>query len=349
MLAADGSAHLIELAAATAIAAAGMTPHELAGQRVVYALPGTKAPAPLLRRIRRGEAAGVILFARNVRSRRQVRTLTRRLQAARPPRAPRLIVAIDQEGGLVKRLPGAPAHSAAELGRRGSARLARREGVATGRNLRGVGVNVDLAPVLDVGRRGSSVRSLGRTYSGRPGKVVRIGGAFAAGLSSARVVPTGKHFPGLGAARGDQDRVVNTIRLSLRRLRGVDELPYRRLGARLPMVMVSSAVYPALDPRRPALFSRRVATRELRGVAGFGGVSITDDLQVPSMSEYGAPGRRARAAARAGVDLLLFAQTGSGGAAAKDALARSIAAGSLDRAASERSVARVLALRAKLG
>ncbi len=334
------------VAAAATVAAAG--PSELAGQRTVVGLPGTTAPAPLLREVERGHVAGVILFSRNIGSRRQVRGLVRRLQAARPRGAPPLIVSIDQEGGLVKRLPGAPSRSAAEIGRSGDPRLARREGRATARNLRGVGVNVNLAPVLDVGRRGGSIRSLGRSYGGRPGRVARIGGAFAAGLRAGGVVAAGKHFPGLGAARGDQDQVVNTIRLSRARLREVDELPYRRLGARLPMVMVGSAIYPALDPGRPALFSRRIATRELRQGAGFRGVSISDDLEVPSMRAYGSPQRRARACARAGVDVLRVAQSSAAGAAGRRAVARAIASGGLSRAASERSAARVNALRATL-
>ena len=348
MLSAHGGTQLIEVAAAAAIAAAAMTPQELAGQRVVYAFPGTRAPADLVRDIRRGRAAGVILFDRNIRSRAQVRRLTRRLQAARPPGAPPLIVSIDQEGGLVKRLAGAPRYSAAELGRRGSVRLARREGRATARNLRGVGVNLNFAPVLDVGRPGSSMRALGRSYSGRAGGVVRFAGAFAEGLAGGGIVPTGKHFPGLGAARADQDRAVNTIRISRRRLRHVDEVPYARLGDDLPVVMVSSAIYPALDPGTPALFSRRVATRELRRVGRFRGVSITDDLEVPSVRGRGSPGRLARASARAGVDLLLFAHTYAGGAEARRALGRTNAASATERSRSERSVARVLALRSGL-
>ena len=231
----------------------------------------------------------MILFRRNIRSRRQLRSLTRRLQAARPRGAPPLIVAIDQEGGLVKRLRGAPRHSPAEIGRRGSVSLARREGIDTARSLRSVGVNVNLAPVLDVGRRGGNIRALGRSYSSRPGRVVRFGGAFAGGLAAGGVLPTGKHFPGLGAARADQDNVVNRIRLPLRTLRRIDEAPFRRLGPRLPLVMVGSAIYPSLDRATPALFSRRVATSELRGTAGFGGVSISDYLKEPSLRRYGRP------------------------------------------------------------
>jgi beta-N-acetylhexosaminidase len=331
-------------AAAVAAAPADMSARELAGQRVVHGFAGASAPAPLLRRIRRGHAAGVILFARNIRSRGQVRALVRRLQAARPAGAPPLIVAIDQEGGLVKRLPGAPSRAAAEMD---SARVARSEGRATARNLAGVGVNVDLAPVLDVARPGGAIHAQRRAFGRTHGRVTRRGGAFAAGLASGGVAAAGKHFPGLGRARADQDRTVNFIRASRRRLRAVDEAPYERLGSRLPLVMVSSAIYPALDGRRPALFSRAVATRELRGHVGFTGVSITDALDVPSLAGYGSPGARGVRSARAGMDVLLYGEPAAG-VAAQRALARAIAAGRMSHVRSERAAARVLALRDRL-
>jgi beta-N-acetylhexosaminidase len=324
-----------------------MSADELAGQRVAYGFHGTSAPAPLLRRIRRGEAAGVMLFAYNVRSRPQLRTLVRRLQAARPTGAPPLLVSIDQEGGLVKRLAGAPSRSAAEMGRTGSARVARREGLATARNLRGVGINTDFAPVLDVGQPGGKIREQQRSFGGSAGRVTRLARAFAAGLRHGGVLATGKHFPGLGRARGDQDRRVNTIGASRRRLRAVDEAPYAALAGRLPLVMVSSAIYPALDPGRPALFSRRILDAELRGHAGFRGVAVTDALDVPSLAGYGSPGRRGVVSARAGMDLLLYAE-GQNGVAAQRALARAITSGRLSRARSERAAGRVLALREQL-
>jgi beta-N-acetylhexosaminidase len=321
-----------------------MSPRELAGQRVVYGFAGTSLPAPLRRRIGRGELAGVILFGRNIGSRDQVRRLTAQLQRARPDGAPPLLVSIDQEGGLVKRLPGAPSRSAAEMD---SARVARSEGRATASNLRGVGVNVDLAPVLDVGRPGGAIRSQGRSFGSTAARVTRRAGAFASGLATGGILATGKHFPGLGRARGDHDQSVNTIRASRRKLRAVDEAPYRALGARLPLVMVTSSVYPALDVRAPALFSRRIATRELRDQAGFRGVSVTDALDVPSLASYGPAGARGVRSARAGVDLLLYGEEPNG-AAAQRALAGAIGSGRVSRAAAERAAARVLALREQL-
>lgn len=330
-------------------AAARLSLAQLAGQRVILGFAGTRPPAALVRRIARGEAAGVILFTRNIASRAQLRVLTRRLQAIRRPpglRAP-LLVMIDQEGGLVKRLSGPPAESPAQLGRSGSSTRASRAGVATGRSLRGVGVNVDLAPVLDLGRPGGVMRRLGRSYAASPSTAGRIGTAFARGLSRGGAIPTAKHFPGLGSARTDEDRAVNRIDSSARLLRAQDERPFAAAArGRVPMVMVSTALYPALD-RVPALFSRAIATGELRGRAGFRGVSITDDLEVPAIARVGPPGRLAVRSARAGIDLLLFAQSYGAAASASDALVRAMESGAVSRRASEVAVGRVLALRAR--
>jgi beta-N-acetylhexosaminidase len=286
---------------------AGLTTRQLAGQRLVTGFAGTSAPKPLLRRIRRGELGGVIVFGANIRSRPQLRTLTRSLQRARPAHLPPLIVAIDQEGGQVKRLSGAPTLSPPQLGARNDPALARRQGVATAKNLRSVGVNVDLAPVLDVARPGSIMERQRRSYSRSAGRVKRIGGAFLGGLTAGGVGATGKHFPGLGAATKNQDLEVNRITTPLTQLRSVDELPYT--GVQPPLVMVSSAIYPALS-EKPAVFSRHVVVDELRRRIGFGGVTISDAVDAPAMARYGSQKRRALLAARAGVDLLLFSGAG---------------------------------------
>jgi beta-N-acetylhexosaminidase len=298
------------------------TPAQLAGQRIVFGFNGTKAPRALLRRIRRGEAAGVILFARNIRTRAQVRSLTASLQRWRPPGDPPLIVSIDQEGGIVKRLAGAPRRSAAEIGRSGSVSLARAEGRNTARNLRDVGVNVNFAPVVDIGRPGRIMRAQGRAFSSSPARVTRLAAAFAAGLREGGVIPCAKHFPGLGAARHDQDMRNNAITLSAERLRREDYAPYEHMSSRgLELVMTSTADYPALDPDRPAVFSRRILADELRERVGFTGVTVTDSLGTRSATRLGSPEARAVRAARAGNDLLLFASDYGAGVRGAQALA----------------------------
>ena len=284
-----------------------LTPAQLAGQRIVFGFNGTEPPRTLLRRIRRGEAAGVILFARNIRSRAQVRALNTAFQRWRPPGDPPLLVMVDQEGGIVKRLAGAPRRSAAELGRAGSESLARAEGRNTARSLRGVGINVNLAPVVDIGRPGRIMRAQRRAYSSSPARVARLAGAFAAGLRDGGVAACAKHFPGLGGARHDQDKRNNEIQLTARRLRAEDYAPYRALRD-IELVMTSTADYPALDSR-PAVFSPRILGTELRDRVGFDGVTITDSLGVESATRLGSPETRALRAARAGNDLLLFASS----------------------------------------
>jgi beta-N-acetylhexosaminidase len=168
---------------------------------------------------------------------------------------------------------------------------------------------VNLAPVLDVARRGSIMRRQQRSYGGSAARVTRIGGAFVRGLDRGGVAATGKHFPGLGEATKNQDLEVNRLTQSLAELRNRDERPFKALAEDLPLLMLSSAIYPALSGR-PAVFSRKVVTKELRQHIGYGGVTISDALDAPAMARYGSLKRRARLAATAGVDLLLYAQKG---------------------------------------
>lgn len=295
--------------------------------------------------IREGRVSGVILFDRNAGTRRAVRRLTAELQSIpRPPAVDRpLLVTVDQEGGLVRRLPGPPYAAADEIGARGPA-AAERVGRATGESLREMGVNVDLAPVLDLGRPGFAITEERRAFGRRPGAVSDRGVAFARGLAAAGVAATAKHFPGLGGARLNTDDAVQRVGLSARTLRGADQRPFAGFSdAGGQLVMLSTAIYPALS-HKPAAFSPAIATGELRERLGFQGVSITDALGTVSARAIGGAARTAMAAARAGADLVLFTDLRSADRAQR-ALARGLREGSLDRAEFEQSVARVLALR----
>jgi beta-N-acetylhexosaminidase len=326
---------------------AGMSNAQLVGQRLVAGFEGERPPRELRRRIRAGRIAGVILFEQNFDSRAEARGLVRKLQSIRRPReVPEpLLVLIDQEGGLVERLDGPPSLSASEMGAAGAG-TCRREAGATGRMLARVGVNVDLAPVLDVARAGSAIESEGRSFGRDADEVARCGEAFADGLEDDGVAPTAKHFPGIGAAEINTDDAVQRIEISKSRLRALDEKPYETYlegGAAERLVMLSSAVYPAFSDE-PASMTRKLATVELRERLGFEGVSITDALETASTAAFGGPTAVAADAARAGADLLLFV---SFGAAAKAAapLQRALRA---DRERFVASVERVLALRESL-
>ena len=331
-------------------ATAGLSDRQLAGQRIVCGFAGRRAPSGLLRAIRAGEVGGVILFGRNVASRRQVRSLTGALQAAARPAALRspLIASVDQEGGQVKRIPGPPKFSAREMGRRG-AKLARRQGAATGASLAKVGINVDLAPVLDVARRRGFIAKQRRGFAAKPKRVGRVGTAFARGLQARGVAATAKHFPGLGSTAANTDLRPSRIGLKAPVLRRIDEAPYRafiRAGGKL--VMVSSARYPRLGAgKAPASQSRAIVGDELRGRLGFEGVTISDSLEAPGATAGAGPAEVALRAAAAGIDLLLYVHCDAAAKAA-GVLANALEAGTLDRAEFEASVSRILALRAEL-
>ena len=333
---------------ATSSAAEALPLNQLAGQRIVVGLSGTAISPRLRTAIRQGQVAGVVLFAENFPSRVAGKRLIDRLQAIpRPPelRDP-LLVMTDQEGGLVKRLGGAPSASAAEMGDHGTA-FSARQGRRTAANLRDVGVNVDLAPVLDVGRRGGVIAETERSFGSTAARVEATAIPFAEGLEAGGVVATGKHFPGFGAARENTDFSTERIDLSKAELRRVDEEPYAAFAAAGGgMVMLSTAIYPAFSDR-PAAFTRAIATGELRNRLGFEGVSITDALETPAVEDFGGTAKAAIAGARAGADLLLYARLGPGEKAWK-ALLEKLRSGGLDREEFEAAVQRVLDLRAEM-
>lgn len=296
--------------------------------------------------IARGRLAGVILFDANVSGRAATARLIARLQRIERPEelGMPLAVMVDQEGGLVERVPGPPSASAEEIGNRGRT-FAMRQGVATARNLRRFGVNVDLAPVVDVARSGSAIAKEGRTFGSSPARVIDVGvDGFAAGLREGGVAVTAKHFPGLGAAEINTDDASQQIDLSRKKLRAVDQAPFRAFvegGGEL--VMLGLATYTAFGDR-PAALSPKIATGELRGRLGFEGVSITDSLDAAAAQSFAGRERVAIAAAGAGSDLLLYGDWRTAREVSRP-LRQRVTSGKLDRGDFEASVERVLALR----
>jgi beta-N-acetylhexosaminidase len=325
-----------------------LTPAQLAGERIVVAVDGTGLTPKLRGAIHAGKVAGVVLFAADFPSRAAGRRLIKALQAVpRPPKLRRfpLLVMTDQEGGQVKRVDGAPNASAATMGAEGAG-FARREGRATARNLRNLGVNVDLAPVLDVARPGGVIAATERGFGSTPAQVAATAVPFATGLQEGGVAATAKHFPGLGAATENTDFETQWITLPKGELRDVDEAPYRayiNAGGRL--VMLSTAIYPAFG-NRPAAFNRRIVRGELRGRLGFHGVTITDSLGSAAVAEFGGQREAAVDGAAAGDDLLLFDDLPSA-LAGHGALVKQLRKGGLKRPPFLAAVGRVLRLRAR--
>ena len=329
---------------------------QLAGQRVIYSYPGLTPPASLISLIQHGEAAGVIFFGQNISSEAQIAGVIRQLNRANasslnPVRAP-LLLMTDQEGGQVRRLPGRPYLSEKQIGANPLAKaevLATQAGQGAAANLLGAGMNVNLAPVLDVYRQaGDFDDQFGRSYSMNPTVVSHLGTNMIKAQQAGGVAATAKHFPGLGAATASQNTDIRpvTLNLPLATIRNIDEVPFQAaINAGVKLIMVSWATYPAIGAR-PAGLSPNVVQGELRNRLKFTGVTITDALEAGALRSYGSTQNRALFAARAGMDLLLCsAQNVTQGEQARGELAAAYRNGTLNGPAFLASVNRVIALR----
>ena len=347
-------------AAASPDALPNLTPAQKAGQRVIYSYNGLTPPATLLSWIRHGLVGGVIFFGGNISSRTQIAGVIKQLDRANastlnPMRAFPLLLMTDQEGGAVRRLPGQPLLSAKQIGQSAHpATAARAAGTGAGKNLAGVGMNVNLAPVLDVYRRaGNFIDQFGRSYSKNPNVVSSLGADFITAQQATGVAATAKHFPGLGAATRSQntDAAPVTLNVTLHNLRTIDEFPYRAaITAGVKLVMVSWAKYRALAPHTPAGLSSSIVNGELRQRLGYTGVTITDALEAGALHWYGSTRHRAVRAVKAGMDLILCsAQKASQGEQARIAMANGLTSGMLDQSVFTAALTRVANLRSSLG
>jgi beta-N-acetylhexosaminidase len=271
------------------------------GQTLILAFAGTTEPAYVARILRRREAAGVILTGENVASPGEVRALTGQIERSAGGLA---LIAADQEGGATRTFPFAAAATPedGQLDAAASGAAAR----ATGRGLRRLGLNVDFAPVADVATgEGSVMRS--RAF---PGDADAVAAATAAAVAD--VAATAKHFPGLGAATTDTDDGPATVAASRAELERRDLVPFRAaIVAGVPLIMVSHALYPALDPARIASQSPLILDGLLRGSLGFRGVVVTDSIEAAAVRRRSSVQVAAGRSIAAGADIVLMTGPGS--------------------------------------
>ncbi len=341
------------LSEATPKAAAPLSLSRAVGQMLMSNLTGLQPSRRLLARIRTGQVGNVILYSENIASSSQLASLDSTLQqAAKAGGNPPLFIAIDQEGGDVKRVSDAPPTlSAQQMGASANpSAVARTQGRATGDYLRRLGINLDFAPVSDIPTTANNFlheRAFGHTQA----MVIAGATGFAVGLAEAHIAGTAKHFPGLGAAGPrDTDAEVVTIDASKSALQGA-YAPYEsmsRLGPSVaPLVMISNAIYPNLDPSGlPADLSPSIVRGQLR-LAGMGArVVITDDMEVPSVQQYAnAPVM----AVQAGDDILMFAEHESGSEQAYREIKAAAASGTLSQSLIIAAAIRVIQLKQNLG
>jgi beta-N-acetylhexosaminidase len=323
------------------------------GHVMMVGFDGLAPSQQITEMIARHQIAGVILFARNVHDARQVRALTRALQAVarHAGHAHPLLVAMDQENGIVRRLgPGTTQFPGSmALGAAGSEQLTREVARATGRELRALGVTLNLAPVADVNHNPANPAVGVRAFGDDPEQVARMVAAAVAGYREAGVLACLKHFPGHGDTAVDSHVALPVIPHALERLDSVELAPFRTgLAAGADAVMVAHVALPLLtgSATLPATVAAPVARGLLRERLGFAGVAISDCLEMRAFSATVGTEQGAVMALRAGIDLLLVShhyerQVGSL-AALRTAIETGALAAEVMREASER-VARLRA------
>jgi beta-N-acetylhexosaminidase len=308
------------------------------GQLIVSSFPDPTPPDYIRRRLRARESAGVILFGYNAGPPAEWRRLTRSLQRHAGGQA---LVMLDQEGGEIRTVSWAG--PAAGQPQQGDPAAVRRAARAAGRQLDGVGVNVNLAPVADVPGGAAPVMGF-RAFEGDARGIAARTRAAIEALRSAGVAATAKHFPGLGRAQVNTDDASATVTGPLT----ADLVPYRAsIEAQVPLVMLSHALYPDLDPSRIASQSPRIVTDLLRERLGYDGVIVTDSIEAQAVLDRSGVARAAERSLRAGADLVLT--TGSASwSQIHPWLLRAARASPAFRKRVRQSAARVIGLKARL-
>ncbi len=275
------------------------------GQLLIIGFDGVEMTARLRSLLIRVQPAGVILFARNLKSTGQTWRLLR--ECRKCVRTP-LFTCVDLEGGNVDRFREVlgPTPSAADLFATGDRALFRKHGEIIGANCRALGFNVDFAPVLDLAGKASKTVLGSRAVSADPRKAAAYARDFLIGLNEQRVLGSGKHFPGLGEGNLDSHHELPVIEKPLRKLWREDLLPYRMLRKQMPFVMVSHAAYPLVTrDRTPASLSQTWISGILRKRIGYRNLIVSDDLEMGGVLGAASVGEAAVRFVRAGGDLCL--------------------------------------------
>jgi beta-N-acetylhexosaminidase len=293
---------------------------------------------------------GVLVSGENFTGGSSLASLVNTIRTITVAAAPPCLIAADQEGGSVSHLspvvPRLPSQNT--IGLLNDPALTRRWAVAMGTALTHVGVNFDLAPVLDVRTNSENMVVHLRTFGARPEVVERHARPAIEGLLGAGVLPCVKHFPGHGDTAEDSHRGLPRVPHDVARLDRVELVPFRAVIASVPAVMLAHVVYAGLDDARPATLSRAIATGLLREHLGFTGVAVSDDLEMAAIRRVWGVTEGALQSMEAGCDLLIVAHTPGLAFECATAMATRAARDPAFRTRLEEADARVRALRERL-
>lgn len=297
----------------------------------VVGFPG-QAVGPELATLIHDGVLGAVLFSRNIGSPEETAALVAELKrgAGRP-----FLLSVDQEGGRVARLRGAPFTALPpmrELGLKRDPGLAFRVGRLLAYELRAVGIDWDFAPVLDVDTNPANPVIADRALGGEAEQVASLGVALARGLEEGGVASCGKHFPGHGDTHQDSHLTLPVLAHSLERLRAVELVPFRRYAqAGLASLMTAHVRFFAFGEELPATMSRRLLTDLLRGELGFRGVCVSDDLEMKAISDHMGVEEATVEGARAGIDVFLVCESADVQRRCLEALVHAVEAGHVSR------------------
>jgi beta-N-acetylhexosaminidase len=313
-----------------------------AGQLAIAGFAGHTIPQDLKRLAREFDLGGVIYFARNVESPEQVAELSREAQEMAQDIP--LWVSVDQEGGRVARLktPFTVWPPMNTLGRSGDETLAERFARALAAELRAVGISLDYTPVLDVHTNPKNPVIGDRSLAERADDVARLGTAIIRSLQAGGIAACGKHFPGHGDTGVDSHFELPLIDHPPDRLDAVELVPFKAaIAANVASIMTAHILIPSLDEERPATLSSRVVTRMLKEDLGYGGLVLSDDLEMKAISgRYGIEDATVMAIA-AGCDaVLMCAANQDDQARALEAVIRAVEQGTLPRQRAEDALLR---------
>jgi beta-N-acetylhexosaminidase len=283
------------------------------GRLFIGGMPGPELDTNTITLIKGYHLGGIILFKRNIADPIQLARLCRDIQRVSfSSSGIPLFLAIDQEGGRVARLeePFTQFPGNATVGESPDPELSAQEFASTtAREMSLVGLNMNMAPVLDVAQPKMDPCLEGRCFSHNPLRAARLGRIVIDTLQQAGIMAVGKHFPGLGKSDRDPHLQLSTVHASLEEMESIHLPPFAgAIEANVSAIMSSHAVYPALDPVVPATLSKTIMTELLRNQMGFKGLVISDDLEMGAIEKVRPLPEGAADAFAAGIDLLLISK-----------------------------------------
>ncbi len=287
------------------------TKNLMLGQRLVIGFEGKSLTPELKDMIAEWQVAGVILFSPNLESPAQIAELCRSIQEHTAGLGlPPMFVAIDQEGGVVRRLK--PPFTQFE----GNPAMACENDAVhfaqvTARELKSVGINMNMAPVLDVAPPGLDSVMRKRVFKGDPQQVARMGAIVIEQMQKAGVMAVAKHFPGIGRTTLDSHLDLPVLDIGLDVLQSSDLVPFVRAAKqKVAGIMLSHVIYTCLDKDWPASLSPAIASRLLRRKLGYDGLIITDDLDMGAIGKHFPMPVAMEQIARCGTDISLICHQG---------------------------------------